>query len=56
MLGVFYHLRNLSWAGEDASVTRRLLICETHVLLPFVHEKYPLIPFFRGDGVGPEKI
>jgi hypothetical protein len=42
-----------------ASVTKRLLICETHVLLPFIHEKYPLVPFFRGDhqaseGVGPK--
>ena len=56
MLGVFYHLRNpLLGLERIASVTKRLLICETHVLLPFVHERYPLIPFFRGDGVGPEK-
>ena len=25
------------------------MICETHLLLPFIHEKYPLIPFFQGD-------
>jgi tRNA (mo5U34)-methyltransferase len=56
LLGVFYHMRNpLLGLERVASVTKRLLICETHVLLPFVHERYPLIPFFRGDGVGPEK-
>ncbi len=50
LLGVFYHLRNPLTALERiAGVTRRLLICETHVLLPFVHERYPLVPFFPGD-------
>ena len=50
MLGVFYHLRNpLAALERIRSVTRRRLICETHVLLPFVHEKYPLVPFFPGD-------
>ena len=50
LLGVFYHLRNPLTALERiARVTKRLLICETHVLLPFVHEKYPLVPFFPGD-------
>ena len=50
LLGVFYHLRNPLTALECiARVTRRLLICETHVLLPFVHERYPLVPFFPGD-------
>lgn len=50
MLGVFYHLRNpLAALERIRSVTRRLLICETHVLLPFVHERYPLVPFFPGD-------
>ncbi len=50
MLGVFYHLRNpLAALERIRAVTRQLLICETHVLLPFVHEKYPLVPFFPGD-------
>ena len=50
LLGVFYHLRNPLQALERVrAVTRRLLICETHVLLPFVHERYPLVPFFPGD-------
>lgn len=50
LLGVFYHLRNpLAALERIARVTRRLLICETHVLLPFVHERYPLVPFFPGD-------
>jgi tRNA (mo5U34)-methyltransferase len=50
MLGVFYHLRNPLLALERVkSITRELLILETHVLLPFIHEKYPLIPFFPGD-------
>jgi len=50
LLGVFYHLRNPVAALERiASVTKRLLICETHVLLPFIHERYPLVPFFPGD-------
>ena len=50
LLGVLYHLRNPLLALERVrSVAKRLLICETHVLLPFVHERYPLIPFFPGD-------
>ena len=50
LLGVLYHLRNPLQALERVRrVTQRLLICETHVLLPFVHERYPLIPFFPGD-------
>ena len=50
LLGVFYHLRNPLRALERIrAVTNRLLICETHVLLPFVHERYPLVPFFPGD-------
>ena len=49
-LGVFYHLHNPMAALERiARVTRRLLVCETHVLLPFIHERYPLVPFFPGD-------
>ena len=50
LLGVFYHLRNpLAALERIARVTGRLLICETHVLLPFIHERYPLVPFFPGD-------
>ena len=50
LLGVFYHLRNpLAALERIAGVTKRLLICETHVLLPFVHERHPLVPFFPGD-------
>ncbi len=53
--GVFYHLRNPLLALENiASVTKRLVVCETHVLLPFLHEKYPLIPFFPGDELAEE--
>ena len=49
-LGVFYHLHTPLLALERiASVTKKLLICDTHVLLPFVHERYPLVPFFPGD-------
>jgi tRNA (mo5U34)-methyltransferase len=48
--GVFYHMRNpLLGLEKIAAVTRKLLICETHVLIPFIHERYPLIPFFPGD-------
>ena len=50
MLGVFYHLRNpLAALERIRTVTKRRLICETHVLLPFMHERYPLVPFFPGD-------
>ena len=50
LLGVLYHLRNPLQALERIRhVTKRLLVCETHVMLPFVHERYPLIPFFPGD-------
>ena len=56
LLGVFYHLRNpLAALERVAGVTKRLLICETHVLLPFVHERYPLVPFFPGDEGAEEK-
>jgi len=49
-LGVFYHCVNPLLALEKiASVCQDLLICETHGLIPFMHEKYPLIPFFPGD-------
>ena len=50
LLGVFYHLRNpLAALQCIARVTRRQLICETHVLLPFTHERYPFVSFFPGD-------
>lgn len=50
LLGVFYHLRNpLAALDRISQITRQLLICETHVLLPFMHERYPLVPFFPGD-------
>ena len=56
LLGVFYHLRNPLQALERIRrVTKRLLICETHVLLPFIHERYPLVPFFPGDENAEEK-
>jgi len=56
LLGVLYHLRNpLAALDRIARVTKRLLICETHVLLPFVHERYPLVPFFPGDEAAEEK-
>ena len=56
LLGVLYHLRNPLLALEQIkAVTKRLLICETHVLLPFMHERYPLIPFFPGDENAEEK-
>lgn len=55
-LGIFYHLRNPLQALECIrQVTKRLLICETHVLVPFIHERYPLIPFFPGDEHTQEK-
>ena len=48
-----------SWFSKGGSIRRRfdrrLLICETHVLLPFVHERYPLVPFFPGDEHAEEK-
>ena len=56
MLGVFYHLRNpLAALERIRRVTGRQLVCETHVLLPFVHERYPLVPFFPGDEGAEEK-
>ena len=56
MLGVFYHLRNpLAALERIREATRKLLICETHVLLPFIHERYPLVPFFPGDETAEEK-
>jgi|HubBroStandDraft_4_1064222.scaffolds.fasta_scaffold00983_5 tRNA (mo5U34)-methyltransferase len=48
--GVLYHLRNpIIGLEKIAGVTNKLLICETHVLLPFIHERHALIPFFPGD-------
>ncbi len=49
-LGVFYHCVNPLQALEKiAGICRDTLICETHCLIPFIHEKYPLVPFFPGD-------
>ncbi len=39
-LGVFYHL-----------VSTGTMILETHALVPAVHENYPLVSFFPGDGL-----
>ena len=48
--GVLYHLKNPLVALERIrSVTNELLICETHAMIPFMHEKYPIISFFPGD-------
>ncbi|MEE9452355.1 MAG: class I SAM-dependent methyltransferase [Gammaproteobacteria bacterium] len=48
--GVLYHLRNpLLALDRIRSVTKERLICETHAMIPFMHEKYPLISFFPGD-------
>jgi len=48
--GVLYHLKNpLSALEHIHSVTKDLLICETHAMLPFTHERFPLISFFPGD-------
>lgn len=50
--GVFYHLRNpLIGLEKLHSVTNKLLICETHVMIPFLHERDPLLVFFPGDEV-----
>ena len=49
-LGVFYHLYTPLLALERiASVTRNLLICDTRILLPFVHERCSFVPFVPGD-------
>jgi tRNA (mo5U34)-methyltransferase len=51
-LGVFYHLRSpISVLERLRGVTAGTLICETHALVPAVHEKYPLVSFFPGDGL-----
>ena len=48
--GVLYHLKNPLLALERIrAVTKERLICETHAMIPFMHEKYPLIHFFPGD-------
>ena len=50
--GVFYHLRSpISVLDRIRTVTKGTLICETHVLVPAFHERYPLISFFPGDGL-----
>ncbi|HVZ23363.1 MAG TPA: DUF1698 domain-containing protein, partial [Vicinamibacterales bacterium] len=51
-LGVFYHLRSpIAVLDRIRSVTTGTLILETHALVPAVHERYPLVSFFPGDGL-----
>ena len=51
-LGVFYHLRSpIQVLDRIRKVTTGTLICETHALVPAIHEKYPLVSFFPGDGL-----
>ena len=51
-LGVFYHLRSpIQVLDRIRKVTTGSLILETHALVPAVHEKYPLVSFFPGDGL-----
>jgi len=48
--GVLYHLRHPLLALEAIrSVTGGLLILETVTLVPFTHERFPMIGFFPGD-------
>ena len=48
--GVLYHLRHPLLALERIrSVTGELLILETVVMIPFTHERFPMIGFFPGD-------
>jgi tRNA (mo5U34)-methyltransferase len=50
-LGVFYHLRSpIAVLDNLRRICRGTLILETHCLLPAVHEAYPLVSFFPGDG------
>jgi len=50
-LGVLYHLRSpISVLDRLRRVTRGMLVCETHALVPALHARYPLISFFPGDG------
>lgn len=48
--GVLYHLRYPLKALERIrSVTDGFLILETIAMIPFIHEKFPMIGFFPGD-------
>ncbi len=48
--GVLYHLRYPLKALERiCSVTAGFLILETAAMIPFIHEKFPMIGFFPGD-------
>jgi tRNA (mo5U34)-methyltransferase len=48
--GVLYHLRYPLIALERIrSVTDGFFILETSALIPFMHEKFPMIGFFPGD-------
>ena len=54
-LGVFYHLRSpIAALDRLRSVTRGTLVCETHGLIPAVHEAWPLVSFFPGDATASE--
>jgi tRNA (mo5U34)-methyltransferase len=51
-LGVFYHLRDpIAVLDRLRRITRGVLVCETHTLIPVMHGRYPLISFFPGDGL-----
>ncbi|OFV93990.1 MAG: hypothetical protein A3G76_12885 [Acidobacteria bacterium RIFCSPLOWO2_12_FULL_65_11] len=53
MLGVLYHLRSpIAVLERVRTVTSGTLVVETHGLVPALHERYPLISFFPGDGRG----
>lgn len=48
--GVLYHLRYPVRALERIrQVTNGVLILETVAMLPFIHERFPMIGFFPGD-------
>jgi len=51
-LGVFYHLRApIQVLDRIRRVSTGTMILETHALVPAVHENYPLVSFFPGDGL-----
>jgi len=52
LLGVFYHLRSpITVLDRLRTICTGTLVLETHALLPAVHEAYPLVSFFPGDGL-----
>lgn len=53
LLGVLYHLRSpITVLERVRTVTAGTLVVETHGLVPAIHERYPLMSFFPGDGRG----